>query len=180
MAESSRLIDVGAAGDGDRFPSGFEAFYRNHYPQVVRLAQSVLGDFHGAQDVAQEVFIAAHDRYRGDVARAPGWVRVAAVHAALNVVRGDRRRARRHRLSAPGEAVPGPEEAVIDAESRAQVRRALSRLPARSATVLVLRHGGMSYVDIAGATGAQVGQVGTMLRRAEAALAKELNHESRP
>lgn len=157
----------------------FEAFYRENYRPVVRLASSVLGDFHAAQDVAQEVFMAAHQRFRGDVERAPGWVRVAAVHTALNVVRGERRRDRRHWLMAYEMSVSGPEEAVVEKETRAELRRALSRLPNRSATVLVLRHGGMSYVEIAGAVGVKVGQVGTMLRRAESALCKEMNRASR-
>lgn len=38
--------------------AGFEAFFRDHYRVVVRLAQSVVGDFQGAQDVAPEVSLA--------------------------------------------------------------------------------------------------------------------------
>ena len=153
----------------------FEALFREHYVPVVRLAQTIVGDPQTAQDVAQEVFLAAHRRFPGDVERAPGWLRVAAVHTALNVIRGDRRRERRHLRVLPAPPVPGPEEAVVDRETRDELRRALSKLPPRSATVLVLRHGGMSYVEIAEAVGVKVGQVGTMLRRAEAALMKEIN-----
>src|SRR5206468_721420 len=82
--------------------------------------------------------------------RAPGWVRVAAVHTGLNLIRGDRRRERRHRLTSAPEAVAGPEDAVVERERHAELRRALARLPNRSATVLVLRHGGMSYAEGAG------------------------------
>lgn len=160
--------------------SSFEAFYREHYRSVVRLAATVLGDVHAAEDVAQDVFLSAHSRFRGDVERAPGWVRVAAVHAALNVIRGERRREKRHRLAAPDESAAGPEESVMDNETRAELRRALSRLPDRSASVLVLRHGGLSYVEIADSLGIKVGQVGTLLRRAESALSKEMNRASRP
>lgn len=101
MDRRSRSAEAPGPGEGS-FASSFEAFSRQHYPPVVRLAQSVLGDFHAAQDVdvAQEVFLAAHQRFRGDVERAPGWVRVAALHAAFNVARGDRRRERRHLLAA--------------------------------------------------------------------------------
>ncbi len=175
---NGRLADASGFGGRPAASSGFEEFYRQHYPHVVRLAQSVLGDFHAAQDVAQEVFLAAHGRFAGDVERAPGWVRVAAVHASLNVIRGERRRERRQRLSAAEEAVSGPEDVVVDREARAELRRALSRLPARSAAVLVLRHGGMSYGEIAQAVGVKVGQVGTMLRRAESALCQEMKHGS--
>jgi RNA polymerase sigma-70 factor (ECF subfamily) len=104
-------------------------------------------------------------------------VRVAAVHTALNQIRGERRRVRRHTLAAPVDTVSGPEEVVLDKETRAELRRALSRLPAKSATVLVLRHGGMSYVAMATALDIKVGQVGTVLRRAESALRGEMNKE---
>ncbi|HWE57469.1 MAG TPA: sigma-70 family RNA polymerase sigma factor [Acidimicrobiales bacterium] len=157
----------------------FEAFFREHYRSVVRLAASVLGDFHAAQDVAQDVFFAAHTRFHGDVDRAPGWVRIAAVHASLNRLRGDRRRDRRHELTAVSEAVAGPEDSVLERETRAELRQALGRLSSKSATVLVLRHGGMSYVEIAEVMEIKVGQVGTLLRRAEAALSKEMHHASR-
>ncbi|MGH9116028.1 MAG: RNA polymerase sigma factor [Acidimicrobiales bacterium] len=138
----------------------FESFYREHYRSVVRLATSVLGDAHAAQDVAQEVFLAAHDRFRGDVERAPGWVRVAAVHSALNVIRDERRRERRHRLAAPAEPVAGPEDAVVERETRREVRTALSRLPHRSATVLILRPGSGASTPSAGAGGLAAGAGG--------------------
>ena len=63
-----------------------------------RLAYSVVGDSQGAQDVAQEVFLAAYRRFPGDYEQAAGWVRVAAVHTALNVLRGERRRDKRQLL----------------------------------------------------------------------------------
>ena len=46
--------------------AGFEAFFRDHYRVVVRLAQSVVGDFQGAQDVAQDIFLAAYRRFPGE------------------------------------------------------------------------------------------------------------------
>jgi RNA polymerase sigma-70 factor (ECF subfamily) len=74
--------------------------------------------------------------------------------------------------------LPSAEDTVIDRESRAEVRRVLRRLPRRSAAVLVMRHGGMSYVEIADALGVKVGNVGTLLRRAEYALRKEMDRET--
>jgi RNA polymerase sigma factor (sigma-70 family) len=158
--------------------SGFEAFFRGHYRVVVRLAQTVVGDFQGAQDVAQDVFIAAYRRFPGDYEQAAGWVRVAAVHTALNVLRGERRRDNRQRLVHSVGSVPSPEDTVIEREARAELRRVLARLPRRSAAVLVMRHGGMSYAEIAEALGVKVGQVGTLLRRAESALRKEMDRET--
>jgi RNA polymerase sigma factor (sigma-70 family) len=159
--------------------AGFEPFFREHYRVVVRLAHSVVGDFQGAQDVAQEVFLAAYRRFPGDYEQAAGWVRVAAVHTALNVLRGERRRDRRQLLvEVPASSLPSAEDAVIEREARAQLRGVLRRLPRRSAAVLVMRHGGMSYAEIADALGVKVGHVGTLLRRAESALRKEMDRET--
>jgi RNA polymerase sigma-70 factor (ECF subfamily) len=158
--------------------AAFEAFYRCHYRAVVRLAQNVVGDSQGAQDVAQEVFLAAYRRFPGDYEQAGGWVRVAAVHTALNVLRGDRRRDRRQLLVEVVQPLPSVEETAIERERRAELRRVLRRLPRRSAAILVMRHGGMSYLEIAEALGVKVGQVGTLLRRAESALRKEMDRET--
>jgi RNA polymerase sigma factor (sigma-70 family) len=160
------------------FPA-FEQFFRDHYPAVVRIAFGVVGDAQAAQDVAQDVFISAFKRFPdpGDHARA--WVRVAAAHMALNTIRGERRRDRRQQISGAGVPPAGPEEIVLDRESRIEVRRALSRLPRKAATVLVLRHNGLSYAEVAEAMNVKVGHVGTMLRRAESALRKELQNAPR-
>jgi RNA polymerase sigma factor (sigma-70 family) len=167
-------------GDGDDSrTAAFEAFFRDHYRAVVRLAQSVLGDSQGAQDVAQDVFLAAYRRFPGGYARAGGWVRVAAVHTALNALRGERRRDRRQLRVQVVRAQPSAEQTVIEREERSELRRVLRRLPHRSAAVLVMRHGGMSYLEIAEALGVKVGHVGTLLRRAESALRKEIDGETR-
>jgi RNA polymerase sigma factor (sigma-70 family) len=161
--------------------SAFERFFREQYPVVVRIAFAVTGDAHAAQDVAQDVFISALQRFPepGESDRACAWVRVAAAHVALNAIRGERRRDRRQQLAGAGVPPMSPEETVLERESRTEVRRALRRLPRRAATVLVLRHNGLSYAEVAEAMNVKVGHVGTMLRRAESALRKELQNAPR-
>jgi RNA polymerase sigma-70 factor (ECF subfamily) len=178
MALQARHNERWERPEGGSGIPAFESFFRDHYRTVVRLAYSVVGDSQGAQDVAQDVFLAAYRRFPGDYEQAAGWVRVAAVHTALNVLRGERRRDKRQPLVHVVSSLPSVEEMVIDRERRAEVRRVLRRLPRRSAAVLVMRHGGMSYVEIAEALGVKVGNVGTLLRRAEAALRKEMDRET--
>jgi RNA polymerase sigma-70 factor (ECF subfamily) len=104
---------------------------------------------------------------------------VAAVHTALNLLRGERRRDKRQlRVHLVG-SIPSAEETVLERERRAELHRVLRRLPRRTAAVLVMRHGGMSYLEIAEALGVKAGQVGTLLRRAESALRKEIDRETR-
>src|SRR4051794_13105268 len=179
MRLPARRDELSERPDSGSGMEAFEAFFRNHYRGVVRLAQSVVGDPQRAQDVAQDVFLAAYRRFPGDYEQAGGWVRVAAVHTALNLLRGERRRDKRQlRVHLVG-SIPSAEETVLERERRAELHRVLRRLPRRTAAVLVMRHGGMSYLEIAEALGVKAGQVGTLLRRAESALRKEIDRETR-
>ncbi len=162
-----------------RVPDPFERLFLQEYPKVVAIAYRVLADRTAAEDVAQEVFLKFHRSHSPDSEHASGWLHAAAVHSALNVIRGDRRRAQRetaHALDpARSSSVASPEGVVEEAEQRREVRRALKRLPERTAAVLMLRHSGLSYAEVATALGIKVGNVGTLLRRAEEALRKEVD-----
>lgn len=161
-----------------RVADPFERLFLQEYPKVVAIAYRVLADRSAAEDVAQEVFLRFHRSYSPGSERASGWLHSAAVHSALNVIRGEKRRAQRETAHAREEAqasIANPERLVEDAERRREVRRALRRLPERTAAVLVLRHSGLSYAEVATALGMKVGNVGTVLRRAEEALRKEVN-----
>jgi RNA polymerase sigma-70 factor (ECF subfamily) len=161
-----------------RVPDPFERLFLAEYPKVVAIAYRVLADRPAAEDVAQEVFLKFHRSHSPDSERASGWLHSAAVHSALNVIRGELRRVQRetaHALDPALPAIANPERLVEEAEQRREVRRALSRLPQRTAAVLMLRHSGLSYAEVATALGIKVGNVGTLLRRAEEALRKEVN-----
>ena len=159
----------------------FDRLFLAEYAKVTAIANRVLGDPQGAEDVAQEVFCSFYARHSPDAPYAAAWLHRAAVHTALNTVRGARRRRRREteeaRLQARSEADPSldPQEALERAERRRDVQTALGRLSDKSASVLALRYSGLSYAEVADALGVRVGQVGTLLRRAEAALRKEMS-----
>jgi len=77
-----------------------------------------------------------------------------------------------------GEAAPDPEEALIALEDGERLRLAIVALPAPLRETLVLREvNGLSYRDIAEATGAPIGTVMSRLARARGALAKLLKPE---
>src|SRR3989442_15756322 len=138
----------------------FERLFVQEYPKVVAIAYRVLADRTAAEDVAQEVFLKFHRSFSPDSERASGGLHAAAVHSALNVIRGERRRAQREIAPAPDPARPAiasPERGVEEAEQRREVRRALRRLPERTAAGLRLRHRGLSYAAGAPALGVKVG-----------------------
>src|SRR2546426_10529375 len=156
----------------------FERLFVQEYPKVVAIAYRVLADRTAAEDVAQEVFLKFHRSLSPDSERASGWLHAAAVHSALNVIRGERRRAQResaHALDPVQTSIANPEKVIEDAEGRREVRRALRPLPARAAALLMLRHSGLRYAEVATPLWIKDWNWVTLLRPARDALRKEVN-----
>jgi RNA polymerase sigma factor (sigma-70 family) len=155
-----------------------EQVFRATYPRVVAVAARVLGSRDEAEDVAQEAFL-AFGRSTVPAGEAARWLSVAAAHTALNHLRSGRRRATREEAAGGGDAIyPDVADAVVTRDERRRVRAALARLPRRQAVALVLRHSGLSYAEVAAALDLSPGSVGTIVRRAESALRKELNRHA--
>ena len=164
----------------------FERLFIAEYSRVVTVAYRIVNDADEAEDVAQEVFADFYGRYPADAQFAPAWLYRAAVHTSLNALRGKRRRSRREAtherdagtLSAIRTHSPDPLRAVELLETQREVRVALARLPEKSAAILALRYSGLSYAEVASTLGIKINQIGTLLRRAEIALRKEIDRET--
>src|SRR5262245_30805716 len=66
-----------------RTQDGYDLLYRSQFARILRLCRLILRDPSEAEDVAQEVFVAALREWRGverDMAWAP-WLTTVAVHA---------------------------------------------------------------------------------------------------
>lgn len=179
MVEAEPALKV--TGDGPparpapRAEDPFERLFLDEYGRVVAIALRVLADRAEAEDVAQEVFVDLHQRHSASASFAAPWLYSAAVHTALNRLRGRRRREQRELVDAR-DTTPSadPADAAVAADDRRRVRSALARLKQRQAAVLVLRYSGLSYAEVGTALGVGTGQVGTLLKRAEQALRKEI------
>ena len=158
----------------------FEALFTAEYARVAGIANRVLADPQEAEDVAQEVFIDFHRLHSASAQYARAWLHRAAAHAALNRLRGSRRRQQREVAQAAEETTQSidPQKQVEVNEDRRQVRQALARMAPKPAAVLVLRASGLSYAEVAQALGVGTAQVGTLLSRAESALRKEVSRGS--
>ncbi|HSP08364.1 MAG TPA: sigma-70 family RNA polymerase sigma factor [Candidatus Dormibacteraeota bacterium] len=154
----------------------FDALFTAEYARVVRIANRVLADPNEAEDVAQEVFVDFHRLHSASAQYAPAWLHRAAAHSALNRLRGAKRRQRREVAQAvqEGDRTLDPQKQLEVDEDRRRVRQGLARLAPKPAAVLVLRASGLSYAEVAQALGVGIGQVGTLLRRAETSLRKEV------
>jgi RNA polymerase sigma-70 factor (ECF subfamily) len=157
-------------------PAAFEHLFRAEYGRVVRIAYRVVGDRGEAEDVAQDVFIAFYRAHPADAPYAAPWLHRAAAHTALNAVRSrSRRTAREEGHAGSPDTVGDPEDTALERERAREVRAALSRMPRGAAELLALRYSGLSYGEVAAATGTKIDQVGTRLRRAHDAFRKEVS-----
>lgn len=174
----------------------FEKLFLAHHDAVYRLAFRIVGTRAEAEDLTQEAFLRLHQQILAgkrenrmtmavespDGSRAGGghnlgaWLGRVVTRLALNALRTQERRERRHEAAIRqenlmGDSTADPAEAAVRSEERETVRRALAALPPRQSHLLLLRYTGSSYQELAGAIGVAPGSVGTLLARAEAAFA---------
>ena len=168
-------IQRAAAGDTDAFHSLVQRYQR----LVLGVAYTVLGDWHDAEDAAQEAFLRLHrglPQYRAEAAFGT-WVFRLAVTAAL-----DQRRRLWRRAGAPLGPPPGLPEATP--EQRAEAAELLAAMAALSAALrapLVLREVyGYEYAEIAALLGKPVGTVKAAVHRGRAAVLEKLERRRAP
>ncbi len=168
---------LGRARQGDL--AAFETVVKRYQRRVYGVALRIVRAHDVADDVAQEAFVRAWrslDRF--DLGRPFGpWICRIAANLAVNHVRSPR--AREEGLpeghAETRSSDPGPLGAVLDAEAREVLDRALGDLSREQRAVFVLRTvEEMSYEEIAGALGISQGTVMSRLFRARERLAKAL------
>lgn len=168
----------------------FTTFMRNYQDMVFSTAARLTGNNAQAEDIAQEVFLRAFERFDQLQASptAGGWLKTVATNLSLNHLSRYRNRwrffseFRREDAggdgAAPEREFPAPDTffAEVDAaERRALVERALDQLPTHQRVPLVLYHfEDLSYEEIAGRLGISLAKVKTDILRARTALARIL------
>jgi len=146
--------------------------YAEVWEELVRFLDRKVWDMELAQDLAQEAFVRALRTDRvPDSPRA--WLFTVAANLARDEARTAIRRREKLRLvrSSAEEEATGPAEALEAKQRRLRVQQALEALNERERNALLLSEAGLSYAEIAGATGLAVGAVGTTLSRARRKLA---------
>ncbi len=179
MLSDTKTLSTMQTGDAALFETLFLQYYQPVYGLLFRL----LGNRADAEDVAQQVFLKLYHAPRlmrawdDDDTNLAGWLYRVAVNTGYNALRSrNRRRSRLGRLTAlwPTEhtAPPNPETFTERQEQQAAVRRILAAMKPRDAKLLLLRHSGLSYKEIAAALRIAPGSVGSLLTRAERAFAQ--------
>jgi RNA polymerase sigma-70 factor (ECF subfamily) len=163
--------------------AAFDDLFHLHWHGVYGVLYRLLGDAAEAEDLALETFWRYWERPPARSDNVAGWLYRVAMNLGYNALRAARRRsgyeARAGWLVATEAAPLDPAGAAEQVEARARVQAVLSELPSRDAQLLLLRHGGLSYQEIAAAIGVAPGSVGTLLSRAERAFQVRMDMEER-
>ena len=149
----------------------FEAAFNQHWEPLCRVLYQLTSDEAEAEDLALEAFLQLYHRPPADQSKLSGWLYRVATNLGLNALRSRKRR-QRYEIEAVNLALQTsePEDPAIHYERRLEgerVRAALQSIKPRSAQILVLRHSGLAYAEIAAALGIASTSVGTLLVRAE-------------
>jgi RNA polymerase sigma-70 factor (ECF subfamily) len=147
-----------------------EALYDAYHRQAIGLAYRLLGDLGDAEEVVQEVFLAAwrsghtYDPARGSLHT---WILSMVRNRSIDVLRARQRRPVQplaEGVDPPDLLSDVPTEAVanVDAET---ARQALDRLPPEQKQVIELAYfGGLSHSEIAAQLAAPIGTVKGRIR----------------
>jgi RNA polymerase sigma-70 factor, ECF subfamily len=167
VAERERIHPVsGSASDA------FDAFYVGSRQRTLRTVYAMTGDLGDAQDLVQEAYARAWQRWSTVSAYEDpeAWVRTVAWRLAASRLRKARNGVAALLRHGPSGSAPGPEPDSLD------LIAALKKLPDAQRRAIVLHHlGGLSVGDVARETGAPEGTVKARLARGRAALAEFLD-----
>lgn len=172
----SRLAKVPSSAEATA--EDFDEFYAREYPSIVTLTYALSGSRWAAEDLAQEAFIAAHQRWEqvGGYERPGAWVR----HVAANLAASAFRR-RISEAKALARAAAGQTPSVSEmSEDGADFWSAVRSLPRRQAQVVALHYlEDLSVTEVASILGTAEGTVKKQLHDGRKALAHRLEIEER-
>lgn len=150
---------------------------RRYANPLLTYLERMVADRHRAEELFQEVFLAVWLKRRTYKFPRPFKPWLFAI--ATNRCRTEFRRVRRSATLEPMPPLAGPDDSPDDSaiatETAAIVQAAVTRLPAKQRTVLVLRiWNGLSYAEIARAAGCSEGTARTHMHQALAAMRRYL------
>jgi len=148
-----------------------EALFQEHWERLCRILYQMVGDWDEAEDLVLEAFVQFYRQPPQQSGNPGGWLYRVATNLGFNTLRARKRR-QFYETQAGVEALANetnrdPASAVEQRMEQQHVRAALGQMKPRSAQLLLLRHSGLSYAEIAEALEVSPTSVGTLLARAE-------------
>ena len=179
--DEDELVELARRGD----LRAWETIVRAYQGIAFRTAYLLGGNAADAEEAAQDAFVKAYralGRFRRGAPLKPWLLRIVANEARNRRRAAGRREALALRAAAqhrPGDAVPSPEAALLEGESRARLLAAIERLSDEHRDAVACRYLlELSEDETAAALGIRRGTVKSRLARALERLRAELEEES--
>jgi RNA polymerase sigma-70 factor, ECF subfamily len=165
----------------------FESLFHEYWAPIYRLLLRMVTDPAEAEDLALETFWRLYKHHPEPHAEfnTRGWLQRVAANLALQSIRSFKRR-EQYEINAGKDTLEQtsqnhPPEIFAEKEDRRFARLALAKMNPRQAELLVMRHSGLAYKDIAEALSLAPNYIGPLLLRAEREFEKcyrELTQEA--
>lgn len=153
----------------------FDTLYSAYYTAMYRVANKMTGDDEGAADIVQEVFIQLFNSLSNgmDISHPKGWLYRITYLKCMDHFR----KIKRLQEVEMTENIEFRDEQNEKNELRVMIRNALSKLKPQERVLAVLYSEGLTYNEMASATGIKFSSIGKMLSRTLKKLGKELNNQ---
>jgi len=158
-------------------PEAFAPIVQRYQDAVFAVALARLGDFHDAEDVAQQVFVEAFGRLGGlkDPARLGAWLRSITIHRSIDRIRRRRDQSNIEAGPVPVSNEPTPPERLSKQELRQSVLAAVARLSQTQRETTTLYYiNGYSVAEVAAVQEVPEGTVKRRLHDAREKLKEEM------
>lgn len=160
--------------------SAFEEIVVRYQKPIINFIYRMIGDFHAAEDLAQDVFIKVYESagtFKGS-SKFSTWLFSIAVNLCIDRQRVE---SRREFVSLDDEVMEiqsnsiSPDKFAENAELGELIEKAIHSLDKDKRTAIVLReYHGLSYEEIAESVGCSVGAVKSRLHKAREQLRRKL------
>ena len=180
-ADKMRAL-VGATEKKEK--SQFDSVFSENWHTICRVLVRIVGDADEAQDIALETFWQLYRRppTNEHAENLGGWLYRVATNLGLNALRARKRRVQYETQAGmrhiENDTSTDLADSVTAEEERVRVRTVLAQMDERQAQLLILRHSGLSYKELAAALSVSANSIGTLLVRAEREFEKR--YKERP
>lgn len=151
----------------------FETLFYEYWSPIFRLLRHLVVNPAEAEDLALETFFRLYKHHPTPEAdfNTRGWLQKVATNLALQSIRSFKRREHYELTAGKNALEQAPEnqpfEILAEKEDQRFARLVLAQMNPRQSQLLVLRHSGMAYKDIASALSLSPTSIGPLLLRAE-------------
>ena len=147
----------------------FEQLYQQHYQQIFKFCYRFVDDWEKAGDLTQDTFLKLYQRMKEGnktIDNSKAWLYKVAGNTCLNELSKNKRRAEiSSELDLESMETNNPETLLLEQEKKALLRKFIHQLKPEHQMLLLMYQDGLTYQEMAEATGIPLNSIGKTLWR---------------